>query len=93
MPDVPTRGSWGDAHIRGYYQELTGKLYTGPHPYNPVNDGRQEMAYGYCQVGYPALDKNGYTDPSASNRWMISPNFMFASRVSSSTIGSISGPP
>lgn len=85
MPDVPTRGSWGDAHIRGYYQELTGKLYTGPHPYNPVNDGRQEMAYGYCQVGYPALDKNGYTDPSASNRWMISPNFMFASRVSSST--------
>ena len=32
MPDVPTRGSWGDAHIRGYYQELTGKLYTGPHP-------------------------------------------------------------
>lgn len=85
MPDVPTRGSWGDAHVRGYYQELTGQLYTGPHPYNPVNDGRQEMEYGYCQIGYPVLDKNGYTDPSTENRWMISPNFMFASRVSSST--------
>ena len=85
MPDVPTKGSWGDAHIRGYYQELTGQLYTGPHPYNPVNDGRQEMEYGYCQIGYPVLDKNGYTDPSTENRWMISPNFMFASRVSSST--------
>lgn len=84
MPDAATRGSWGDAHIRGYYQELTGKLYTGPHPYNPVNDGRQEQEYGSCLIGYPALDKNGYTDPSSGNRWMISPNFMFASRVSSS---------
>ena len=43
------------------------------------------MEYGYCQIGYPVLDKNGYTDPSTENRWMISPNFMFASRVSSST--------
>lgn len=85
MPDVATRGSWGDAHVRGYYQDLTGKLYTGPNPYNPVDDGRQEREYGNCQVGYPALDKNGYTDPSSGNRWMISPNFMFASRVSSST--------
>lgn len=85
MPDIPSRGSWGDAHIRWYYQDLTGKLYTGPNPYNPVNDGRQEMEYGHCRVGYPALDKNGYTDPSTNNRWMISPNFMFASRVSSST--------
>lgn len=84
MPDVATRGSWGDAHVRGYYQELTGKLYTGPHPYNPVNDERQEQEYGSCLIGYPALDKNGYTDPSSANRWMISPNFMFASRVSSS---------
>lgn len=85
MPDVSPRGSWGDAHIRGYYQDLTGKLYTGPNPYNPTNDGREEMEYGRCLVGYPTLDKNGYTDPSANNRWMISPNFMFASRVSSST--------
>lgn len=85
MPDVSPRGSWGDAHIRGYYQDLTGKLYTGPNLYNPVNDGREEMEYGRCLVGYPTLDKNGYTDPSANNRWMISPNFMFASRVSSST--------
>lgn len=85
MPDVSPRGSWGDAHIRGYYQDLTGKLYTGPNPYNPINDGRVEMEYGRCLVGYPTLDKNGYTDPSTNNRWMISPNFMFASRVSSST--------
>lgn len=84
MPDVATRGSWGDAHIRGYYQDLTGKLYTGPHPYTPVNDGRREQEYGSCLIGYPALDANGYTDPSTGNRWMISPNFMFASRVSSS---------
>lgn len=84
MPDVATRGSWGNAHIRGYYQDLTGKLYTGPHPYTPVNDGRREQEYGSCLIGYPALDANGYTDPSTGNRWMISPNFMFASRVSSS---------
>ncbi len=84
MPDLAPRGSWGDAHVRGYYQELTGKLYTGPNAYNPQDDGRQELDYGYCLIGYPALDQNGFTDPSVTNRWMISPNFMFASRVSSS---------
>ena len=85
MPDIATRGSWGDAQVRGYYQDLTGKLYTGPNPYNPQDDGRTEWEYGRCIVGYPAIDKNGYTDPSGDNQLMISPNFMFASRVSSST--------
>lgn len=84
-PDVGNRGYWEAPFIRQYYHDLTGKLYTGPNPWQH-NDGRTEQPNSNFRIGYPAIDKNGNTDPAGDNRWMISPNFMFASRASSTTL-------
>lgn len=48
-------------------------------PLQPRQRRQAEMEYGYCQIGYPVLDKRLYRS-STENWWMISPNFMFASR-------------